>query len=71
MTGRITRLVLDRGFGFLRDEQDRDRFFHARDLRDVTLSELSVGDAVTFTPVKVDSRKHDGERAQMVRRATN
>ena len=48
MTGTIARIT-DRGFGFITPaEGDKDVFFHAQNLVDVTFDELREGDAVTF-----------------------
>ncbi len=48
MTGTIVRLN-DRGFGFIKpDEGDKDVFFHARSIVDVTYDDLREGDKVTF-----------------------
>ena len=51
MKGIITTLIpieqdehgkLKGGFGFIRDEEGRDRFFHARDLRDFSFYDLRL-----------------------------
>ena len=48
MTGTIVRKN-DRGFGFIKpDEGEKDVFFHARALTDITFDELQEGDKVTF-----------------------
>ena len=40
---------MDKGFGFIGVEgQDKDVFFHAKQLVDVEFNSLKVGDAVTF-----------------------
>jgi len=53
------------GFGFIRDDSDRDRFFHARDLRGVHFDMLTEDMAVEFTPT--DSGKGgNGLRAESV-----
>lgn len=47
--GRIARLVLDRGFGFIsRDGQDKDLFFHSKELSGVVFEDLKEGDVVKF-----------------------
>lgn len=47
-TGTISRLT-DRGFGFITIEgEEKDLFFHANELVDVTYDELREGDTVTF-----------------------
>ena len=46
--GTIKRLT-DRGFGFIaREGQDKDLFFHSKELQGVTLEELREGDKVQF-----------------------
>lgn len=38
------------GFGFIRDENGRDRFFRRLDLKGVTFDQLAEGTLVTFEP---------------------
>lgn len=65
MTGTIKTLT-DRGFGFIaREGEEKDLFFHAKDLNGVTFDELKVGDTVSFDVV--DGEK--GPSAQNVSRA--
>ncbi|MEK9173410.1 MAG: cold shock domain-containing protein [Patescibacteria group bacterium] len=48
MTGTIKTLT-DRGFGFIsREGEEKDLFFHSKELNGVTFDELKVGDTVTF-----------------------
>lgn len=54
MTGTIKTLT-DRGFGFIACEgEEKDIFFHLKNLQGVTFEELRVGDAVTFEIVDGD-----------------
>jgi len=54
MQGTIKRLT-DRGFGFIEAEgQEKDIFFHAKSLVDVTFEELREGDAVSFELEETD-----------------
>jgi len=47
--GRISRIVVDRGFGFItRDGQEKDLFFHSKELEGVVFEDLKEGDTVTF-----------------------
>ena len=47
-TGTIARLT-DRGFGFIKVEgQEKDLFFHSKELVGVTFDSLREGDKVTF-----------------------
>ena len=49
MEGTIKNLVQDKNFGFISVEgMEKDLFFHANELKDVTFSELKVGDKVSF-----------------------
>ena len=46
--GTIKKLT-DRGFGFIsREGEDKDLFFHSKELQGVEFSELKEGDAVQF-----------------------
>ncbi|MFZ2300177.1 MAG: cold shock domain-containing protein [Candidatus Moraniibacteriota bacterium] len=51
MQGTIKTLT-DRGFGFIsREGEEKDLFFHSKELVGVTYDELKVGDVVTFEVV--------------------
>ena len=60
MRGTIKRLLKSKGFGFITDEDGRDRFFHLLDLsspdKDRVWWNLLEGTAVTFDPV-VEQKK--------------
>ena len=46
--GTIKKLT-DRGFGFIsREGEEKDLFFHSKELQGVEFSELKEGDAVQF-----------------------
>ena len=48
-TGRIARLLVGQGHGYIRLRDNREVFFHRSDLReDTAFNHLQVGDAVTF-----------------------
>ncbi|MEK7506213.1 MAG: cold shock domain-containing protein [Patescibacteria group bacterium] len=65
MTGKIKTLT-DRGFGFIaRDGEEKDLFFHSKDLNGVTFDELKVGDELSFEIVQGDK----GPSAKNVSRA--
>ncbi len=52
MQGTIKTLT-DRGFGFIsREGEEKDLFFHSKELVGVTYDELKVGDVVTFEVVQ-------------------
>ena len=56
MEGIIKNLVQDKNFGFITVEgMEKDLFFHANELKDVTFAELKIGDKVSFE--KADSPK--------------
>ncbi|MDQ1283921.1 MAG: cold shock protein [Patescibacteria group bacterium] len=47
--GTIKKLVSDRGFGFIsREGNDKDLFFHSKELQGVTFEDLREGDKVQF-----------------------
>ena len=62
-SGTIARLLIDKGFGFIRDESGMEHFFHRSSVRDTTFEMLREGQRVEFTPE--DSGK--GPRAGDVR----
>ena len=45
--GTIRRLM-DRGYGFIKSEQEEDLFFHSNDLEGVEFNSLSEGQEVEF-----------------------
>lgn len=48
-TGKIARLISDRGFGFIsREGEEKDIFFHSSELDGVQYNELKEGDEVQF-----------------------
>lgn len=64
MTGTVKNIQADRRFGFLRDQDGQDRFFHAKACAD--FDALQRGDAVDF-------EHEDGEkglRAKDVRKVS-
>ena len=63
MTGTIKTLT-DRGFGFIsREGEEKDLFFHSKDLSGVTYEELKVGDVLSFEVV-------DGEKGPSAKNVT-
>ena len=61
--GTIARLLIDKGFGFIRDEGGTEHFFHRSAVRGAVFELLREGQRVEFTPE--DSGK--GPRAGDVR----
>lgn len=75
MTGVITAVIRDRkengvvvkrgGYGFIRDADNAERFFHAHNVRGISFGNLREGTNVTFEPV-AGSGKANGLRAEDV-----
>lgn len=63
MDGKITRVVVDRGFGFIQVGKE-DFFFHQTDLTNCDIHNLAPGETVTFEAD--DTPK--GKRARAVTR---
>lgn len=49
MTGTIARLLIDKGFGFIRDESGIEHFFHRSAVRGAVFELLREGQRVEFT----------------------
>ena len=49
MTGTIARLLIDKGFGFIRDEYGIEHFFHRSAVRGAVFELLREGQRVEFT----------------------
>ncbi|MFQ6103278.1 MAG: cold-shock protein [Candidatus Glassbacteria bacterium] len=47
-TGKIKRLIRDRGFGFIRDADGREVFFHQSSLVDTEFEAVNEGQEVEF-----------------------
>ena len=47
-TGTIRRLVIDRGFGFIRTAEGKDLFFHRNQLEGVDFNSVGEGQQVEF-----------------------
>ena len=62
-TGKIKRLVGDRGFGFISDTDGRELFFHQSSLIEVKFVDLTEGQDVEFEVEKSDK----GPRAVSVK----
>ena len=46
--GTIRRLMADRGYGFIKTEEEQDLFFHRNDLQGVDYESLREGQEVEF-----------------------
>ncbi len=64
-TGKIKKLVRDRGFGFISDTDGRELFFHRNAVTEVKFEELTEEQSVTYDVEKSDK----GPRAINVRAA--
>lgn len=47
-TGKIKKLVLEKGFGFISDADGSDVFFHKNNLVDIAFETLTGGEEVSF-----------------------
>ena len=66
-TGNITRIVRDRGFGFIQtSDSNEEIFFHSSSVDDPTFDELSEGQTVEFD-VEPDPKQPQRSRAAHVR----
>lgn len=62
MTGRIDRLMIDKGFGFIKNEGGVDFFFHRTALKNIRFEDLKQGQFVDFE----ESETSKGLRAEDV-----
>ena len=46
--GTIRKLITDRGYGFIKREEEQDLFFHRNDLQGVAYESLTEGQEVEF-----------------------
>lgn len=53
-TGKIKKLVRDRGFGFISDTDGQEVFFHQSALVGITFDSLQEGNGVEFDVEKSD-----------------
>jgi cold shock CspA family protein len=62
MRGTVIRLLPNKGFGFVRDSENRTRFIHAKEFTvPGTFDQLQVGYVLEFEPV-ADGHGGDGLR---------
>ena len=66
MRGSVTRLVADRGFGIIEDDQGRQYFFHQSALSGVEFGELAEGTPVEFAVDRDPTGDEPGERPRAV-----
>ncbi len=48
--GTIARLLMDKGFGFIRDDRGTEHFFHRSSVRNTVFEMLREGQRVEYTP---------------------
>lgn len=65
-TGKIKKLVSDRGFGFIADTDGREVFFHQSSLVEISFSDLTESQDVEFDV----ENSAKGPRAINVRKIT-
>ncbi len=66
MKGTITAIKRQKGFGIIRGEDGRDRFFHANGVVGTTFDQLQEGTKVTFEPYEQTGGKDNGLRARQI-----
>ena len=62
-TGTIARLLIDKGFGFIRDDGGQEWFFHRTSVEAGAFEELNEGQRVSFD----DEPSAKGPRAGNIR----
>lgn len=66
-TGSISRLVRDRGFGFIKSpESSEDVFFHSSSIQGGAFDDLNEGQSVEFD-IEADPKQPNRSRASNVR----
>jgi cold shock protein len=60
-TGTIARLLIDKGFGFIRDEGGIEHFFHRSSVRGAVFELLREGQRVEFTTEESGKGPRAGE----------
>ncbi len=64
--GTIRRLITDRGFGFIKTEEDTDLFFHRNELQEADFESLTEGQEVEF---EIGQGRNDRPQAVKVKLA--
>ena len=62
-TGTIARLLIDKGFGFIRDESGIEHFFHRSAVRGAVFELLREGQRVEFSTRRVCEGAPCGRRS--------
>ncbi len=65
-SGKIKKLVQDKGFGFIQTDSGEDVFFHHSSVADSRFDDLAEGQQVEYTVEQGGSGKGKGPRAASV-----
>lgn len=65
-SGKIKKLVQDKGFGFIQTDSGEDVFFHHSTVADMGFDGLNEGQQVEYTIEQGQSSKGKGPRAASV-----
>ncbi len=65
-SGKIKKLVADKGFGFIQTDNGEDVFFHHSSVADQGFDDLTEGQKVEYTIEQGQSPKGKGPRAGSV-----
>jgi CspA family cold shock protein len=65
-SGKIKKLVQDKGFGFIQTDSGEDVFFHHSTVADMGFDDLTEGQRVEYTVEQGQSSKGKGPRAASV-----
>lgn len=50
MNGKVSRIIADKGFGFIKGEDGKDYFAHRTAFKNINFAEVNEGDKVEFEP---------------------
>ena len=67
MKGKIIALIRKKGYGFILDEENVQRFFHANNVVNTEFTRLEEGTAVEFKPITIEGRGQRAENVLVVR----
>jgi CspA family cold shock protein len=65
-TGKVKKIIVEKGFGFIETENGQDVFFHHSSVADSQFAQLSAGQRVEFTLDEPGGR-NKGPRAASVK----
>jgi len=65
-SGKIKKLVPEKGFGFIQTESGQDVFFHHSTVADQAFDDLTEGQSVEYTVEEGQSNRGKGPRAASV-----